>query len=627
MALAETILRAVHKHDLVPKLTRALPWISLLFSFASVIWLLMLPIDGNYRKSYISENALMPGQVTSYFRESEWNIVRGYRNELKIFEGAAIDERNAVVEGWLKDIGLKTAYHRLHDPSVQDNMYAILHAARGDDTEAMVLSVPWTTSDGEYNLGGASLAVALARYFNRMSIWSKNIIIVFSEDGHKSLRSWVEAYHTSLDTTAGSIEAAIVLEYGGDSDYFEYYEMHYEGLNGQLPNLDLLNTANLVSYHENIHISIQQTEGEKLTRNDYLTRLKTFLKGIVSLTLAGIVTPSNGCESFSGWQIQAFTIKVKGTSGGNDITQIGRVVDETFRSVNNLLEKFHQSFFFYLMLGPRYFVSIGTYLPSAALIAASFALSSLSCMLNSGFTIPHFLLNISSVLKFFVMIELSSFLLSTFLPYLVKQTTDESDKISLVNLILLSMTSLVVALSSTPFTKHFYISKVNINSKFAFSMISFSLFFIAMVIVALLILNFSLALCIGLLAMPLQFVQQLLNSIEVDEFNSKLIKSSNPVFQAIENNKAKIKVFLCLFVSNPFFVVYITGGLYLEAFGYQNGTLNLMTGLLTSWDDVQCWTWFIVMLGWFPAWLSIAISCGLGDFKNQAPVSYIKKNQ
>ncbi|EGV64621.1 hypothetical protein CANTEDRAFT_104374 [Yamadazyma tenuis ATCC 10573] len=587
MALAETILRAVHKHDLVPKLTRALPWISLLFSFASVIWLLMLPIDGNYRKSYISENALMPGQVTSYFRESEWNIVRGYRNELKIFEGAAIDERNAVVEGWLKDIGLKTAYHRLHDPSVQDNMYAILHAARGDDTEAMVLSVPWTTSDGEYNLGGASLAVALARYFNRMSIWSKNIIIVFSEDGHKSLRSWVEAYHTSLDTTAGSIEAAIVLEYGGDSDYFEYYEMHYEGLNGQLPNLDLLNTANLVSYHENIHISIQQTEGEKLTRNDYLTRLKTFLKGIVSLTLAGIVTPSNGCESFSGWQIQAFTIKVKGTSGGNDITQIGRVVDETFRSVNNLLEKFHQSFFFYLMLGPRYFVSIGTYLPSAALIAASFALSSLSCMLNSGFTIPHFLLNISSVLKFFVMIELSSFLLSTFLPYLVKQTTDESDKISLVNLILLSMTSLV-----------------NINSKFAFSMISFSLFFIAMVIVALLILNFSLALCIGLLAMPLQFVQQLLNSIE-----------------------AKIKVFLCLFVSNPFFVVYITGGLYLEAFGYQNGTLNLMTGLLTSWDDVQCWTWFIVMLGWFPAWLSIAISCGLGDFKNQAPVSYIKKNQ
>ena len=57
-----------------------------------------------------------------------------------------------------------------------------------------------------------------------------------------------------LDDTAGSIEAAIIMEYGKNGDYFEYYDMFYEGLNGQLPNLDLLNTANVMTYHEQIPV-------------------------------------------------------------------------------------------------------------------------------------------------------------------------------------------------------------------------------------------------------------------------------------------------------------------------------------------------------------------------------------
>lgn len=624
MALAESILRAVHKYELVPKITKALPVITLLLSFASIGWLFVLPLDGNYRRTYISENALMPGQVTSYFRESEWNIVRGYRNELKIFDGAKVDERNSVVEGWLQDIGLKTAYYTLDDPTMSDTLYGIMHAARGDDTESMVLVVPWKTSDDQYNLGGASLAVSLIRYFNRMSIWSKNIIVVFPPDGHKSLRSWVEAYHTSLDKTAGSIEAAIVLEYPGDADHFDYYEMFYEGFNGQLPNLDLLNTANQVSYHENIHVSIQNTPGNQLTRNDYTSRLTNLLKGIASLSLAGIVTPSKGCESFSGWSVQAFTIRVRGSSGHNDITQIGRVIDETFRSVNNLLEKFHQSFFFYLLLGPRYFVSIGTYLPSAVLLAVAYALSALSCLLSSGNSISKFLLNISSTLNFFVAVVFLSFGLSVLLPYLVKLAIDEDDRNALVNLILVSMTGLVTILSLSPFYKKFLNNKIKISSISATSIITFSLFYIAMMITALLILNFSLAQSIGVLAIPLMFIQQLLASIEQENLNPKLAKAKNPVFQLIEDNKNKLKLFLCLFVSNPFFMVFIVGGIYLEGFGYENGTLNLMNGLLTSWDECQCWTWFIVMLGWFPAWLSIALSCLLGNFQT---VSFIKKNQ
>lgn len=47
-----------------------------------------------------------------------------------------------------------------------------------------------------------------------------------------------------------------------------------------------------------------------------------------------------------------------------------RLVEGVIRSVNNLLEKFHQSFFLYLMTSPSRFVSVGVYMiPFALLIA------------------------------------------------------------------------------------------------------------------------------------------------------------------------------------------------------------------------------------------------------------------
>lgn len=46
-----------------------------------------------------------------------------------------------------------------------ENVYAILHAPRGDATEAIVLVAAWTNMDGELNQSGVALALTLARYF------------------------------------------------------------------------------------------------------------------------------------------------------------------------------------------------------------------------------------------------------------------------------------------------------------------------------------------------------------------------------------------------------------------------------------------------------------------------------
>jgi glycosylphosphatidylinositol transamidase len=58
-----------------------------LFSFlcivVGVVWLLLLPLNEYSRQTYISENALLPGQVHAYFTGSEQNIFRGYKKELE----------------------------------------------------------------------------------------------------------------------------------------------------------------------------------------------------------------------------------------------------------------------------------------------------------------------------------------------------------------------------------------------------------------------------------------------------------------------------------------------------------------------------------------------------------------
>ncbi|CAK9441594.1 uncharacterized protein LODBEIA_P54620 [Lodderomyces beijingensis] len=557
MALAENVIRKIHKLGLIPKAVGLLPQISFLFAVSSLVWLLTLPQSGNFRNCYISENALMPSQVHSYFRESEWNIVRGYREEVaKLEHEQDLHRRNQVISEWLLDLGLQVSYH-------EDTMYAIMHAPRGENTEAMALVVPWINSDSEFNEGGMSLGVALMRYFQRISVWSKNIILVIPPDGARSLRSWVEAYHTTLDDTAGSIEAAIVVEYGKQGDYFAYYDMFYEGLNGQLPNLDLLNTANLISHHEGISCSLQGISGKE---QSYENRLKTLFKGIFKLVTAGL-TDVHGHEAFSGWQIQAFTIKARGNQG-HDVTQFGRIIDSTFRSVNNLLEKFHQSFFFYLMLSPKHFVSIGTYLPAAVTLALTYAIGFLDAILNSKIDLREIPQHLTKLLMLVVIIETSCVVTALVIPqYSVELFQPVSLALSVVGGVIVSRASVL-------------------NRTMSYFVIALGLLIMSLLIAALLIVHFALAFTLGLLALPLTFLPTLIR-------------------------KNRVLAVLCLVVSNPFLILYV-GGVFI---GYK----DVLSSLIQAWADLQSWTWFIFALGWFPVWLMIAYASITLIFEPQSP--------
>ncbi|KAH3674234.1 hypothetical protein WICMUC_003476 [Wickerhamomyces mucosus] len=585
MALLEELYRVIIKLGLVPKIIKNLPLLSIILTIIGVAWIAILPNDGNFRQTYISENALMPSQAYSYFRETEWNILRGYRTQIMNFENDNNNNYNnnsdgiysnlKTMENWFLDIGFKT---NIYHSEFGNTLYAVYHAPKSDDTEAILLGAAYFNSDNEFNIGGLSLAISLARYFHRWSIWSKNIIIVIPETPNLALRSWVNAYHTDLDLTAGSIESAIMLDYASVEDNFKYIELYYEGLNGQLPNLDLINVAVSISEHEGPRISLHQTIESELYINNYWSRLRILINSIKELSLAGIKN-GHGNEAFSGWRIQAITLKAKSFGEGYDITTFGRVPEAIFRAINNLLEKFHQSFFFYLLLGPRLFISIGTYLPSAGLIVAAFIISSLDKILNSGFEINHLLkYGINSFLIFGIIL-LISLILSQLLPILSIQ----------LNYYILILSSIILSISSI-------FIKIPIKSEIKILLRSLSLLYISIILSSLLVLNFALTFTIALFAFPLTFINESL------EFHQSIINS------------------ILLIISNPFILSLIFSS------NFDNGQIQeFYNGLITSWKYLGSHTWFIIILGWVSVWLTIAITTfGEDSSRNKASEFKIK---
>ena len=84
------------------------------------------------------------------------------------------------------------------------------------------------------------------------------------------------------------------------------------------------------------------------------------------------------------YRIDAVTMKgEKGTT--YRLSEVGDILEGVYRSVNNLLEKFHQSFFFYILPCTYRYVSIGVYMPPIALMAAAgliqISFSTLKCHL------------------------------------------------------------------------------------------------------------------------------------------------------------------------------------------------------------------------------------------------------
>jgi glycosylphosphatidylinositol transamidase len=67
------------------------------------------------------------------------------------------------------------------------------------------------------------------------------------------------------------------------------------------------------------------------------------------------------------------------STGPHGFHTLGRTVESTLRSFNNLLERLHASYFFYLVPMPHHFIPVGNYLPAAILLGASVTIGGFDC--------------------------------------------------------------------------------------------------------------------------------------------------------------------------------------------------------------------------------------------------------
>ncbi|NXP05286.1 GPAA1 protein, partial [Thinocorus orbignyianus] len=202
--------------------------------------------------------------------------------------------------------------------------------------------------------------------------WAKDIIFLVNEHDLLGMEAWLEAYHdvnlTEIQSSgtlgrAGAIQAAIALELS--SDVVTSFDVAVEGLNGQLPNLDLLNLFHAFCQKNGLLSTIQ----DKLPRSDWdsVPAFAHSLQTLVLMVLAQASGQPRGDHGlFLRYRIEALTLRGVNSFRQHkfNMTTVGKTLEGMFRKLNNLLERLHQSYFFYLLPSLSRFVSIGVYMPA-----------------------------------------------------------------------------------------------------------------------------------------------------------------------------------------------------------------------------------------------------------------------
>ncbi|XP_055594738.1 glycosylphosphatidylinositol anchor attachment 1 protein [Uranotaenia lowii] len=357
---------------------------------------LLLP-DPNFNSgTYFSENALLPGLVYSELKSETVTLAKTYAAEL---ERERETHRKGIPYAWLlakmRKIGLDTHTHNftVNYPLgggkvfTGKNVYGILRAPRIGSTEAFVVSVPYRAPETVYTdvSAGIPLMLAFGDFARRQKYWAKDIIFLITEQEQLGMQAWLQAYYGSednrvlnagsLNARAGAIQAAINLELQ-DFDV-DHINLKVEGLNGQLPNLDLHNLAQKLSQKNGFSAAYRLSATNQRKPITYQEKLQNMLAMIISQS-TGVPTGNHGL--FHRYGVEALTLEfVKRQSGQKNYARIGsllQIVEGISRSLNNLLERFHQSYFFYILVTHDRFVSIGDYMPSLALMAGALLVQS-----------------------------------------------------------------------------------------------------------------------------------------------------------------------------------------------------------------------------------------------------------
>ncbi|XP_059528518.1 glycosylphosphatidylinositol anchor attachment 1 protein isoform X2 [Myotis daubentonii] len=359
---------------------------------AGIAWFLALAFPPLTQRTYMSENAMGSTMVEEQFaggdRARAWAREFGaHRRKLGALPAAWLERtmRSVGLEVYTQSFSRKLPFpDETHERYMVSgtNVYGILRAPRAASTESLVLTVP--CGPDSTNSQAVGLLLALAAHFRGQIYWAKDIIFLVTEHDLLGTEAWLEAYHdvnvtgmqsSPLQGRAGAIQAAVALELS--SDVVTSLDVAVEGLNGQLPNLDLLNLFQTFCQKGGLLCTLQgKLQPQDWASDGPLQGLQTLLLMVLRQASG---RPHGPHGLFLRYRVEALTLR--GINSFRqykyDLVAVGKALEGMFRKLNHLLERLHQSFFFYLLPALSRFVSIGLYMPAAGFLLLVLGLKAL----------------------------------------------------------------------------------------------------------------------------------------------------------------------------------------------------------------------------------------------------------
>ncbi|TFK76331.1 Gaa1-domain-containing protein [Pluteus cervinus] len=416
-------LRIRRRNKTLGALTRRIGTIRLVLFVCGYLWMLALPSDRLARRVWIDENALQPNRVDVHWNWGEVHTADRYLDDLENLrdQNATSDQRAQYLLSQFQKLGLPSSTQKYHfsasSGDIQgSNAFAILSSPRVSGTEAMVISASWLsrTGDGEgqLNLRGVATVLSLAGYLNRYAHWSKDLIFIINDGYLDGMQAWLSAYYgvsqpnlhaEPLEIVSGVIWAALCVDYPGHS--YSHLGIFHEGLNGRLPNQDLVTSLYYVASSNSPVIMYDHLDSRDVPdRRDELDPIPLWVPRVMRdmpdvrayayramNLLRHIGYQARGRASgvhglFHQYRVDAITLFAYPATGPYGFHAIGRSVEGTLRAANNMLERLHASFFFYLLPVHHEFIQIGKYLPSAILISVAMIFGGLKIWSDAGWT-------------------------------------------------------------------------------------------------------------------------------------------------------------------------------------------------------------------------------------------------
>lgn len=151
----------------------------------------------------------------------------------------------------------------------------------------------------------------------------------------------------------------------------------------------MFNLVQRITSREGIISGYKQTPLKKRRSSQY-TSVESNIKNLLNMLLSQTTGVPNGNHGlFHRHRIEALTLEAvkrptTGSNRYNGALPLLKTIEGISRSLNNLLERFHQSYFFYILAQNDRFVSIGDYMPCLVLLVVPLFIKSFLMWLIAG---------------------------------------------------------------------------------------------------------------------------------------------------------------------------------------------------------------------------------------------------